>query len=153
MQSFTKAGHTLGPLHTISWCAFPSGVFPLFQGPHTNLTAPTNTPPGAAPCPPNLGTCNSHLCAELSLFLPKTRCSVYPWNNWQQHSGLLQKSHYFTAVISTRRLYSLKVSKYTGGIKEGTEVSQVEPQRALSSLWKLRQAVEKELMLPPITGI
>lgn len=44
--------------------------------PRQNLTVPPTQPRGAAAVPPSPGTCNGHLCADLSQFLPKMRRSI-----------------------------------------------------------------------------
>lgn len=128
------------------------GHFHCSRDPTQTLQSHTNAARGAAAIPPNLGTCNRHLCADLSLFLLKTRLSIYPWKDWQQHSCLLQNSHHFTTIISTPRLYSLKVVQGQRQ-HQGRHWSDPSLMQKSSQLPGKAQTSSRERINAPTTGI
>lgn len=81
LGNLSKADQLSGPFCTPHFLMGISQecLFPLSQHPKTKPHGTTQTQPhGAAAVPPSAGTCNGHLCADLSQFLPKMRRSIYP---------------------------------------------------------------------------
>lgn len=94
VETYARARHSSGPLYTHFLMCFSQGSVPTAPETQHKPYSPTQTPHvarGAAAAPPNLSTCNRHLCADLSPFVPRTRGSIYPWKDWEQHSCLSKR--------------------------------------------------------------
>lgn len=107
--NYARAGHISGPWYThFLMCISQGSLFPLLQGPNTNLTAPHKHSPRSCchPCKPQYLQ-QAPLCWSepagpqnkvVSLSLKRLRTAFLS----------LKKTHNFTTITSTLRLYSLK---------------------------------------------